>query len=347
MKKLMFTFAILAVAFTSAQAQKQLGGEHNIEVSFNPLGDNPINASVMKYRKFLDDDRALRVTLGINNTSNSYLVAPENSLTGGPTAGLLTHPDLFLHNNFSQIDLGLGYEMHFKGTDNLSPYVGFAAGISMETTTLKRERFSALNLEDATATFWEGETDPANWGVWSYQNDVTSSTLNLDLLFGADYYFNDAIYVGFEAGLRYGRTSGITSTISASDANAFNIYFDTENVAAGFQNDESNSSLVVNTNEGGGSQWNSATPVDFVINSQPWLGEGVETNYFDPLTGEVLGPQEFIAYEAADALWNDWSEQSPATQDSNYDAPRDAFFSGSNFLGTYSTGMLRIGFLFE
>ena len=48
MKKLMFTFAMFAVAFTSAQAQKQLGGEHNVEVSFNPFSGNPINASVIK-----------------------------------------------------------------------------------------------------------------------------------------------------------------------------------------------------------------------------------------------------------------------------------------------------------
>ena len=79
MKKLMFTLAALAVAFTSAQAQKQMGDEHNIEVSFNPFSGSPIDASVIKYRKFLDDDAALRVSLGLNNTANSYLVVPENS----------------------------------------------------------------------------------------------------------------------------------------------------------------------------------------------------------------------------------------------------------------------------
>ena len=39
-------------------------------------------------------------------------------------------------------------------------------------------------------------------GVWSYANEIKSTTLNVDLLFGADYYFNDAIYVGFEAAFR-------------------------------------------------------------------------------------------------------------------------------------------------
>ena len=338
MKKLMFTLAAFAVAFTSANAQKQLGGEHNVEVSFNPFGANPINASVIKYRNFLDDDAALRVTLGLNNTSNSYLVVPENSLQEAGATGTLTHPDLFLTNDHSRLDLGIGYEKHFKGTDNLSPYLAVGAGISMNSLTLQRERFSALNLDGSTVNsgFWSDEPDPANWGVWSYSNEIKSTTINVDLLFGADYYFNDAIYVGFEAGLRFAQTSGITSTITASDNNAFNIYFD------GGSGDENSSLLVQNTVTGGtGFQWNSATEVNYVINGQPWLGDGVSS------VNPNGGPADQAAYIAADALWSDWVEQSPATQDALIDSPRDAFFSGSNFLGTYSTGMLRIGYLFE
>ena len=338
MKKLMFTLAAFAVAFTSANAQKQLGGEHNLEVSFNPFGANPINASVIKYRNFLDDDAALRVTLGLNNTSNSYLVVPENSLQEAGATGTLTHPDLFLTNDHSRLDLGIGYEKHFKGTDNLSPYLAVGAGVSMNSLNLSRERFSALNLDGSTVNsgFWEDEPDPANWGVWSYSNEIKSTTINVDLLFGADYYFNDAIYVGFEAGLRFAQTSGITSTITASDNNAFNIYFD------GGSGDENSSLLVQNTVTGGtGFQWNSATEVNYVINGQPWLGDGVSS------VNPNGGPADQAAYIAADALWSDWVEQSPATQDALIDSPRDAFFSGSNFLGTYSTGMLRIGYLFE
>lgn len=334
----MFTLAAIAVAFTSANAQKQLGGEHNVEVSFNPFGASPINASVIKYRNFLDDDAALRVTLGLNNTSNSFLVVPENSLQEAGATGTLTHPDLFLTNNHSRFDIGVGYERHFRGTDNLSPYMALAAGFSMNSLTLQRERFSALNLDGGTVNsgFWEDEPDPANWGVWSYANEIKSSSFNVDLLFGADYYFNDAIYVGFEAGLRFSQTSGITSTITASDNNAFNIYFD------GGSGDENSSNLVQNTVTGGtGFQWNSATDVNYIINGEPWLGDGV--NSVNPNGG----PADQAAYIAADGLWSDWVEQSPATQDALIDSPRDAFFNGSNFLGTYTTGMLRIGFLFE
>ena len=323
MKKLMFTLAAVAVALTSAQAQKQMGDEHNIEVSFNPFSGSPIDASVIKYRMFMDDDAALRVSLGLNNTSNSYLVVPENSLQQLGAEGTITHPDLFLTNTTSSWSLSLGYEKHFRGTDNLSPYVALAVGYGSNTVDLTREHFSALNILDASApVVWEGETDPANWGVWSYSNVVTSNQLNVDVLFGADYYFNDAIYVGFEAGLRFSNTAGISSTISTTDDNAFNIYFDGGSGSGG------DGALVVNTLSDGNYQWSSATPVEYIINGEPWL------------------PNQQPLYEAVDALWSNWDEQSPANEDLAGQG-REAFFNGSNFLGTYSTGMLRVGFLFN
>ena len=337
MKKLMFTFAMAAMAFTTVQAQKQLGGEHNFEVAFNPFGGNPINASTLKYRNFLDDDAALRISIGINNSLDSYLMAPENTLTGVSEQGSsvsLTHPDLVLTNQSQHLDFGVGYEKHFRGTDNLSPYLAFVAGYSSSTIRLKREHFSALNIEDAEfAGAWEDEKDVAQWGEWNYTNTVKSSEINLNLMLGADYYFSDALYIGFEAGLRMARNLGVTSTIATDNASAFNMYFDG---GSGVGND---GDLVVNTASSGGYQWSSNTPVDYVINSEPWLDGGAASG------SSSLAPQG--AYIAADALWNDWSEQGPTNQDAVSDQARDALFAGSNFLGTYSTGMLRVGFLFE
>ena len=171
MKKLMFTLAAIAVAFTSANAQKQLGGEHNVEVSFNPCGANPINASIIKYRNFLDDDAALRFSLGLNNSENKYLVAPQNTLRA-PGTGLesaLTHEDLFLTNTFTDLSLSIGYEKHFRGTDNLSPYIAFAPGFVSNQIKLEREHFSALNIEDGSAVgAWQEEQESDSWGGWSY-----------------------------------------------------------------------------------------------------------------------------------------------------------------------------------
>ena len=151
---------------------------------------------------------------------------------------------------------------------------------------------------------------------------MTSNQLNLDVLFGADYYFNDAIYVGFEAGLRFSNTAGITSKIITSDNNAFNMFFDEDNTGGP-------DALVQNTLDGGNNeyQWSTATPVEYIINGEPWLPGG-----------QAL-------YQAVDDLWYDWSSQEEVGLDQG--DQQDAFFNGSNFLGTYSTGMLRVGFLFN
>ena len=335
MKKLMFTLALVSVAFTSAQAQKQLGGEHNVEVAFAPFGGNPINSSTLKYRNFLDDDRALRVTLGLNNTKNKYLVVPSNTL-GEPGQADGTHEDLFLENIHFSYELGLGYEMHFKGTDNLSPYFAFGASYGQSSFTLQRDHWSAVAVLDANQPFWEANGDPSSWDVWSYSNTIESSTINIDLLFGADYYFNDAIYVGFEAGFRFSNSSGITSTITASNNDAFNMYFDggSNNLALPQHNPTQASingeGFVQNIGTNDGYIWDTSGEVNYVINGQPWNSledEGVVT--------------------AVDQLWSDWNEQSPENLDDIGDDVRDAYYNGTNFLGTYSTGQLRIGFLFE
>ena len=57
----------------------------------------------------------------------------------------------------SSLEIGLGYEKHFDGTDNLSPYIAFAAGMSSNSLTLTRERFSALNLDGSTVNSDSGK----------------------------------------------------------------------------------------------------------------------------------------------------------------------------------------------
>ena len=85
---------------------------------------------------------------------------------------------------------------------------------------LEREHHSALNIEDGSSVgSWQQEQNSDEWGKWSHTNTVASSQMNFDLLFGADYYFNDAIYVGFEAGLRYATSLGVTSTITTDTPN--------------------------------------------------------------------------------------------------------------------------------
>jgi hypothetical protein len=213
MKKLMFTLAICSLVFTSAQAQKQLGGEHNVEVNLNPFGNSPIDGTTIKYRNFLDDDKAFRVSLTVGSTSgtHAYYQAGDMSETD-PVS-----PQLNMETSNTVIGIAPGYEIHFSGTDNLSPYFGIEAYYMMGSRSDKLEHWGANDYDNF------GQSDV--FVTWDVTNKQAYSSMGLNLLFGADYYFSDAIYVGFEAGLGFGRTSFGNHEIGTSDLTAFNMEY--------------------------------------------------------------------------------------------------------------------------
>jgi hypothetical protein len=212
MKKLMFTLAIFSLVFTSAQAQKQLGGEHNVEVNLTPFGNSPVDGTTIKYRNFLDDDKAFRVSLTVGSTSGTYAYYQEGEQLGDPVS-----PQLNMETSNSLIGIAPGYEIHFDGTDNLSPYFGIEAYYMMGSRTDMIESWGPNDLDNV------GQPDV--YVTWDLTNKQAYSSMGLNLLFGADYYFSDAIYVGFEAGLGFGTTSFGNHTIETSDLTAFNIQF--------------------------------------------------------------------------------------------------------------------------
>jgi hypothetical protein len=212
MKKLMFTIAICSLVFSSAQAQKQLGGEHNIEVNLAPFGNNPIDGTTLKYRLFLDDDAAFRVSLTVGSSSSSYAYYQEGEMLGDPVS-----PQLNLETANTVLGIAPGYEIHFSGTDNLSPYFGIEAYYMMGSRSDKMEFWGPNDLDNV------GQPDV--YITWDLTNKQSYSSMGLNLLLGADYYFSDAIYVGFEAGLGFGTTSFGNHEIGTSDLTAFNIQF--------------------------------------------------------------------------------------------------------------------------
>ncbi len=231
----MFALALVSLVFTSAQAQKQLGKEHNIEVNLNPFanfssdssstmfGGNFIDGTTLKYRYFLDDDKALRVrlTVGVDNTTYAYKQFDETTTV--LDIENVDSPQLNLSTNNSLVGIGLGYELHFDGTDNLSPYFGFEGSFSMATVKHTKQMWGPNEAAHI------GEYD--KFVEWEYSNSQSVTNFGLDLLFGADYYFNDAIYIGFETGIGFGITSVGNHTISTQLINggtslsAFNIEF--------------------------------------------------------------------------------------------------------------------------
>ena len=212
----MFALALVSLVFTSAQAQKQLGGEHNIEVNLTPFGESPIDGSSLKYRNFLDDDKALRVTFMLNNSSDvyTYMQAGEQFGGVGDDAG---SPQMHLGTSTTGFGLGVGYEMHFDGTDNLSPYFGFEGFYMMSKRKDYMEHWGPTRVDDIG--------DVSQYQTWTLYNEQAANQFGLNLIFGADYYFNDAIYVGFEAGIGLGITQIGEHKISTDDVPAFNIQY--------------------------------------------------------------------------------------------------------------------------
>ena len=208
----MFTLALVSLVFTSAQAQKQLGGEHNVEVNLTPFGDSLVDGTTLKYRNFMDDDKAFRLSITLNSSSDLYTYWQDGEILDEPVS-----PQLHLQSGTTVFGLAPGYEIHFDGTDNLSPYFGIEAFYYMVSRNDRMEFWGPDDLDNVG--------QPDKYIIWDLNNKQTISSYGLNLLFGADYYFNDAIYVGFEAGLGFGMTNVGNHTIETSHLTAFNIEF--------------------------------------------------------------------------------------------------------------------------
>ena len=302
MKKLMFALALVSLVFTSAQAQKQLGGEHNIEVNLTPFGESPIDGSTIKYRNFLDDDKALRITLMLRNSSDvyTYMQAGEQFEGVGDDDG---SPQMHLGTSTTGFGLGVGYEMHFDGTDNLSPYFAFEGFFMMSKRKDYMEHWGPTTVDDMD--------DISQWNTWRLNNEQSVNQFGLNLMFGADYYFNDAIYVGFEAGIGLGVTSVGEHKISTDDVTAFNIQYNNENNS--ITNEDATASLDT---------YNGYMPFDAAA---------------------------FDLYNNGDGLFGDFeSDGNPfiALQGYENDGPHPNMLSGFN-VGNVFNSAIRVGFLFD
>ena len=213
MKKLMFTLALSALVTVGVQAQKQMGDEHNIEVSFTPFGGSPIDGSTIKYRNFLEDNRAFRLSIGLSASTDVHAWAQAGELLAADPVS----PELTMTSQSSAWLFAPGYEFHFDGMDNLSPYIAFELPITIGNRKDSQTLWGAGDIDDVV--------QPDNWVNFDLTNEQGYTRWGLNMLFGADYYFSDAIYLGFEAGIGFGKTTFGKHNISTSDETAFNILF--------------------------------------------------------------------------------------------------------------------------
>ena len=213
MKKLVFALALVSLVSFGAQAQKQMGDEHNIELGFTPLGDGVIDGTVLKYRNFLEDNRAFRVSLMLDNSTDVYVTAQEGDESDSDPVS----PQLHDTEKNSMFGLAVGYEMHWDGQDRLSPYWGVEAFFMTGNSSYETEYWGANDIDNL------GQLEKNV--TWTATTSQGTNTFGIRLVTGADFYFTDAMYMGVEAGLGFASTRVTDYTTEVSDLVAYNLFF--------------------------------------------------------------------------------------------------------------------------
>jgi hypothetical protein len=75
MKKTILFFAFALMTMTGIFAQKQTGGEKNLEVAFAPLGGNPVSMSGIRLRLFNSEASAIRIGLFLGGSTTKDVTA--------------------------------------------------------------------------------------------------------------------------------------------------------------------------------------------------------------------------------------------------------------------------------
>ncbi|OYU96518.1 MAG: hypothetical protein CFE21_09030 [Bacteroidetes bacterium B1(2017)] len=183
MKKTLLV-AAFALAGSFAFAQKPSAGNKTAEVNLNfQTGTSAINYTLpaeLRLRYFMSDNAAVRVRFGLGSTTD------KTSITNGTTQSDRTEKSGF------GLTLTPGYEMHFEGTDKLSPYVGAQLGIALggkRNIEVTNASVANPNVGDIVKDSKFSQTDGSGLGI------------TLGLMMGADYYIADGVYLGGEFGL--------------------------------------------------------------------------------------------------------------------------------------------------
>lgn len=138
------------------------------------------NAPAIRFRYFVADNIAARLTLGIDNSSETFNYYETEDMNTGASGTEV--------NKNGGWNVALGAEYHFAGTDRLSPYAGL----------------------DILVGGGKATADWTNYNGIGYTADYTraieakTSSFGVNLVAGADYYFAENFYLGMELGLGFG-----------------------------------------------------------------------------------------------------------------------------------------------
>jgi outer membrane protein W len=168
------TFAQKATAETPFSLEGQIGFDAST-LSFD--------APAIRFRYFVKDNIAARVTFGISNLSETFnYFENEEANTGGSGTEI---------NKVGGWAASIGGEYHFTGTDRLSPYGGLD-----------------IVFGGGKATNEWSNYDGTGYNADYKRNiEAKTSTFGVNLVAGTDYYFAQNFYLGLELGLGFQATT--------------------------------------------------------------------------------------------------------------------------------------------
>ena len=146
--------------YAQSSELKPAGTDWNLEVNMNPFGDQPISISYIRLRYFQASNSAFRMGISINGQSDK--------------------PDENIKANTSTINLRPGFEIHFDGTNRLSPYVG---------TEFDFARKNSRVVNELTSEELKGA-----WNATGLERGFTR--IGLNVVSGRGIYIIKNLYVG-------------------------------------------------------------------------------------------------------------------------------------------------------
>jgi outer membrane protein W len=141
------------------------------------------NAPSLRFRYFVADNIAVRLTLGIDNSSETFNYYETEDMNTGASGTEVNKSGMF--------NVAIGGEYHFAGTDRLSPYAGLDILIGSGSNTNDWSNYDGVGYAANTTRAIEAKT----------------SMFGVNLVAGADYYFAENFYLGMELGLGFGATT--------------------------------------------------------------------------------------------------------------------------------------------
>ena len=178
MKKLVVLAGALALTGASFAQKATTDAPFSLEGQFGFNASSlSFDAPAIRFRYFVTENIAARVTLGMDNSSETFNYFQNESDNSGNSGTEINK------NNGWQ--LGIGGEYHFAGTEKLSPYGGLDIKLGGGKSTNSWANYDGIG--------WNND--------FTREVEAKTSMIGVNLVGGVDYYFAENFYLGLELGL--------------------------------------------------------------------------------------------------------------------------------------------------